>query len=71
MTHPQHIDIDTPQGELSVTWPQPQPIYGESLEPVGSIQQQDPTPTATLNGHEITVEHARAILEEMAYGRKN
>lgn len=67
MTRPQHIDLDTPEGLLSLTWPQPQPVFtSDHLEPVACDQQQDPTPLALLNGEEITVERAQEIVRKMA-----
>jgi hypothetical protein len=72
MTVPQHIEMDTPEGLLSVSWPQPQAVYSsDETDPVGYVQQQDPTPLATLNGVEITVERAKQIMHDMLERRKN
>jgi hypothetical protein len=61
----QNFEVDTPDGKLAVTWPQPEIIWDldhpGDPEPVTVMGPQRP-PLATLNGQEITVEQAKVIV---------
>ncbi len=59
------IEIDTPDGLLSCTWPAGQTIY-DGMEAVAVEPPQDPGPHCTLNGKPVTVEQARTALRRMA-----
>lgn len=60
-----HIEVDTPRGKLSVTFPQGRLIYADSLDPVGYEPPMDPTPYCTLDGTEITHDEAKRIVAAM------
>lgn len=62
---PQYVSLDTPHGRLELTWPLPQQVTAEGLEPVAAIMVQDPAPTARLNGTLITIQRARQIVAGM------
>ena len=58
-------EIETPRGTLRVTWPDPQPVYGEDVIALAYDPLQDRTPLVTLNGVEIDAGQAGEIIREM------
>jgi len=55
----------TAHGTLTVTWPRGQTIYSDGEGAIGEEPPQNPEPTATLNGREITIEEARRVAAAM------
>jgi hypothetical protein len=65
---PDRVELDTPHGRLVVTWPRPQLIYAEPLEPVAAEDVAGEEPYATLDGRQVSMDRVRQIITAMRQG---